>query len=167
LRSKKAAVVWRPLSCQRSAGASGTAKLTVADGTLTGIDVARLAEIASNPLALGDRSGSTAFKLFGGSLTMADGAVTSDDLRAEGSGYAVTLGGKVSLVDASVHGLGTLTTTRPDSPEPPAVIPFVLGGTYDGIVVLPDFGRLPKRSAAELKGAAPSGGPRVEALPPG
>ena len=44
---------------------------------------------------------------------MADGAVTSDDLRAEGSGYAVTLGGKVSLLDASVHGLGTLTTTKP------------------------------------------------------
>ena len=38
-----------------AAGASGTAKLTVADGTLAGIDIARLAEIASNPVALSDR----------------------------------------------------------------------------------------------------------------
>jgi AsmA protein len=150
-----------------AAAVSGTAKLAIADGTLTGIDIARLAEIASNPAALSDHSGSTAFNLFGGSLTMADGAVSSDDLRAEGSGYAVTLGGKVSLVDASVHGLGTLTTIKADSPELPAKIPFVLGGTYDGIVVLPDFARSLKRSAGELKGAASTGDPPLETLPPG
>jgi len=150
-----------------AAGASGTASVAIADGSLSGIDVAQLAEIARNPAALSERSGSTAFNQLGGTLTMADGAVSSADLRAEGNGYAATLAGKVSLTDAAVQGLGTLTIANADSPGQPAEVPFALGGTFQDIVVLPDFGRMEKRNAAELKDADPVGVPPLEPSPHG
>lgn len=150
-----------------AAGASGTARVAIADGRLSGIDVARLAEIARNPAALSERSGSTAFSQLGGTLMMADGAVSSADLRAEGNGYAASFAGKVSFTDASVQGLGTLTTAKADSPGQPAELPFLLGGTYDDVVVLPDFGRMEKRNAAELKDVDPVGAPPIEPTPHG
>jgi AsmA protein len=150
-----------------AASASGTAKVSIADGRLTGVDVVRLAELASNPAAMSDPSGATAFNLISGSFTMADGSMRSDDLRAEGSGYAVTLGGKVSLRDETVQAEGTLTTSRPDSPGQPARVPFAVNGTFGVIAVVPDFGRLPKRSAAELKGVEPISAPLLELAPHG
>jgi AsmA protein len=152
---------------EMAASASGTAKVAIADGRLTGIDVVRLGELASNPAAMSEPSGATAFSLISGSLTMSDGSMRSDDLRAEGSGYAVTLGGKVSLLDQTVQAEGMLTTIKPDRPGLPARVPFAVSGTFDAIAVLPDFGRLPKRSAAELKGAAPPGDPSLEPAPHG
>jgi AsmA protein len=150
-----------------AAGASGTASVAIADGRLSGVDVTRLAEIASNPAALSGRSGSTAFSQLGGTLTMADGAVSSADLRAEGNGYAATFAGKISLEDATVQGLGTLTTAKADSPGHPAEVPFLIGGTYDDMILLPDFGRMEKRNAAELKDGDPAGAPPLEPSPHG
>ena len=151
-----------------AANAAGTATVAIADGQLSGIDVTRLAEIASNPAALSAHSGTTAFKEIDGTLTLADGAVTSADLRAVGTGFAATFGGRISLADASVQGLGTLTTVKADAPGQPAEVPFLLGGTFNDILILPDFGRMTKRSAAELKSPAePVDAPAVETAPHG
>jgi AsmA protein len=148
--------------------AAGTATVAIADGQLSGVDVARLAEIASNPAALSGHSGATAFSQLDGTLTLADGAVTSADLRAVGTGYAATVGGRISLGDSSVQGLGTLTAAKTDSPSQPTEVPFLLGGTFDDILILPDFGRMTKRNAAELKDTGvPIDTPPVETAPHG
>jgi hypothetical protein len=47
-------------------------------------------------------------------------------------------------------------------------VPFVIGGTFGDILVLPDFGRMTKRNAAELKGPdEPVDTPPVETPPHG
>ncbi len=151
-----------------AASATGSATVAIADGRLTGFDVTRLAEAARNPAALGDRSGSTAFSRLDGSLTLADGTVTGADLRAVGTGFAATLGGRISIEDASVQGIGLLTMANAPAAGQSADVPFLLGGTFDNILILPDFDRMTKRNAAELKGAtAPTDAPRSDTAPHG
>jgi AsmA protein len=150
-----------------AANASGTATVAINNGTLSGVDVKQLAEIASNPAVPKERSGSTAFNDFAGTLKMADGTVSSEDLHAAGDGYEATFGGKVSLEDATVRGLGTLISVKAEGADQSAEVPFVLGGTFDDIVVLPDYDRMTKRNAAELKGAEPAVAPVLEAAPHG
>jgi hypothetical protein len=78
------------------------------------------------------------------------------------------VGGRISLGDSSVQGLGTLTAAKTDSPSQPTEVPFLLGGTFDDILILPDFGRMTKRNAAELKDTGvPIDTPPVETAPHG
>jgi AsmA protein len=137
-----------------TAGATGTASIAIADGKLAGIDVAQLAAIARNPAAASDHAGTTAFKRLAATLTIGDGAVRTEDLHVDGNSYVASVSGKVSLADAAVQGTGTLSMAKTDAPDRHDDVPFLLGGTFDDMVVVPDFSRM-TRNAAGLREANP------------
>jgi uncharacterized protein involved in outer membrane biogenesis len=137
---------------------SGNATFAIADGVLTGMEVPRLAAIVNDPNAMAERSGSTAFSALSATLKLASGWVSTDDLHAEGDGFAIAASGKASLSNAAVEGKGTLTMTNAGGdPAQPTEVPFAIGGALYSPTVLPDFARLMKRSAAELRDALPGG----------
>jgi AsmA protein len=123
---------------------AGTAKISLADGTLAGLDVARIAAILGEETAssaAGD--GGTAFSAAVCNLKIAGGAVTTDDLRAEGDNFRIDLAAAASLFDPSVSGRGTLTLGKADAAR---ALPFELSGTWQEPELFPDLGRIIKRS---------------------
>lgn len=134
---------------------SGTARIEIADATLTGLDIGRLAALRKDPRAMSEPAGSTAFTTIALTLGLAGGTLTTGDLWAEGDGYEIDLDGTVGMFDGAVSAKGTLTMVNPDVGDPaaPSDVPFAIVGTWFDPVVLPDFGRLVKRS--ESRAATP------------
>ncbi|MEO8667297.1 MAG: AsmA family protein [Bauldia sp.] len=129
---------------------SGTVKLGLVGGSLAGLDMARIAAIlderaASAPAA----SGSTGFSSGAATLTIADGAITTSDLSAEGTDFRVDLSAQASLFSPAVSGLGTLTIRSATAGDTGTALPFELGGTWREPEIFPDLGRILKRSSIE------------------
>ena len=82
-------------------GLAGTARLSVADGSFADANLVRFGALLGNPAGF-SMSGVTAFRSLTGALTIGDGAVSIDELRAEGDGFELGLSGRASLVDASL-----------------------------------------------------------------
>lgn len=122
---------------------AGTAKVTITDGSLAGLDIRKLAAIATDPAAMKERSGSMPFSEIGCTVRLADRALTTSDLHAEGDGYAIRADGKASLIDASLDGKGSLTVVEADTPTRPTAVPFLVKGKWYEPVLLPDFSRIP------------------------
>ncbi|MBN8996816.1 MAG: AsmA family protein [Rhizobiales bacterium] len=122
-------------------GLSGSAKATLADGALAGLDIARLANIATDPEGVAEKGGSTAFSELGGTLTVAGAKLTSGDIHAEGDGFAIRAEATASVLDASLTGSGTLSVVKPDQPTQPSAVPFLIKGKWSEPVLLPDYAR--------------------------
>jgi hypothetical protein len=104
------------------------------DGTIEGIDLARLpALIAGDAAAAG---GSTAFTAASCTLSFADGSVSTADLAAEGDGFSLRLAGRVSLIDPAIEARGVLSLAS----DPPSEIPFLVDGAIEAPRVRPDLG---------------------------
>lgn len=119
----------------------GTGKLSFTDGSLTGLDIERLANIGSDPQAVAEHRGSASFTELGGTLELGDGKLSSTDLHAEGDGYAIRSEASASLIDASLSGTGTLSVVKPDEPTHPAAVPFLIKGKWNEPILLPDYSR--------------------------
>jgi AsmA protein len=123
---------------------AGTGKVSLADGTLAGFDLSRIAAVLGRDAVAGSGgNGSTAISSATATMKIAEGAISTDDLHAEGPNFRIDLSGQASMLDASVNGRGTLTLGKAgDSGTAVTALPFELGGTWDEPELLPDLGRI-------------------------
>jgi AsmA protein len=128
---------------------SGTARLSIADASLAGIEVRQFASrmAARDAGAIVPGAGATAFSAISATLRLAEGALSTDDFHAEGPGYEVGIAGSASLLTQLVEAKGTLTMANSATAGEPAEIPFAIAGTWRAPVFLPDAERAFKRSA--------------------
>lgn len=122
-------------------GFLGSGKVSLTDGNLAGLDINRLANIATDPQAVAEHRGSVSFTELGGTVQLGDGKLSTSDLHAEGDGYAIRGEASASLIDASLSGAGTLSVVKPDQPTRPAAVPFLIKGKWNEPVLLPDYAR--------------------------
>ena len=133
---------------------AGTAKVSIDNGAVAGIDIAALAGAMKGPGsdAYLPAGGTTAFTTLAATLKLDEGAISTDDLHAEGSGFSVDMAGSASLFSAALDGKGTLRLTGGE----PAAIPFLVSGTWLRPMLLPGGDHAVRRSAAELEKAIPA-----------
>lgn len=128
----------------------GTANLNISDGTLIGIELREIAGLSGGfgVVDSATGTGTVPFKSLTGTLKFADGMIESSDIHAEGTTFAIDLGGQVSLIDAGVQANGVLTAAKEEATtEEWKVIPFVVGGSWNTPYLLPDYERLIRRGA--------------------
>jgi AsmA protein len=141
-------------------GLAGTADLAIADGALVGFELAELADLSGGVDVAdpGAGTGRVPIDTLAGTLQLADGMISSDDLHAEGENYAIDVGGQVSLIDNRVRAKGVLNATRAGSAtHERRDIPFVVSGSWLSPLLLPDYERLIRRGTGEHGAATPVG----------
>jgi AsmA protein len=124
--------------------ATGAARFEVTDGALGGVELAEFAALSGAP-GVSDPAAGTGnipFNALSGSVTLTDGALNSDDLRIAGKTFEAELGAKLDLVTSLIRARGTLEIERARNPHERRSVPFVVGGSWAGPVLLPDFERL-------------------------
>jgi AsmA protein len=139
---------------------NGTATLTAQAGAIAGIDVEQLLRrLERRPLSgNGDfRSGRTPFDRLVVNLKAENGVVSVDDMHIDGPAVRLTVGGQATVPtrDLDLKGVATLvSTTTSDEFD----LPFVVQGSWDEPLMMPDPQSLIRKSGA----AAPllSGKPR-------
>ena len=98
---------WREVA----GGLKGTGKLAITDASLGGFDAGRIAERLrgeDSSAETGDAGPSRNFKATA-NLTIADGAVSTADLHANGPGFEMDLSAETSLASGVLSGAGALT----------------------------------------------------------
>jgi AsmA protein len=142
---------------------NGTATLNAQSGSLTGLDVEQLLRrLERRPLSgSGDfRSGRTAFDQLVVNLKATNGVVSVDDMHIDGPAVRLTVGGQASVPtrDLDLKGVATLVSTATSDEFD---LPFVVQGSWDEPLMMPDPQSLIRRSGA----AAPllNGGKPVNA----
>jgi AsmA protein len=129
---------------------NGTATLNAQSGSLGGIDVEQLLHrLERRPLSgNGDfRSGRTPFDQLTVSLKAEQGVVSVDDMHIDGPAVRLAVGGQASVPtrDLDLKGVATLiSTTATDEFD----LPFIVQGTWDDPIMLPDPQSLIRRSGA-------------------
>jgi AsmA protein len=139
---------------------NGTATLNAQSGALSGIDVEQLLRrLERRPLSgSGDfRSGRTPFDRLVVSLKADKGMVSIDDMHIDGPAVRLELGGQASVPtrDLDLKGVATLVSTATSDEFD---LPFVVQGSWDEPIMLPDPQSLIRRSGAAaplLNGAKP------------
>lgn len=139
---------------------AGTVDLVVSDGALVGFELGELAALSggfsvTDPAA---GTGRVPIKMLEGKLRLADGTISSDDIRAEGDTFTIDLDGQISLIDAGVRARGVLNAARAEaSADERRDIPFVISGSWITPLLLPDYERLIRRGAEERRTTPPVG----------
>jgi uncharacterized protein involved in outer membrane biogenesis len=124
--------------------ATGAARIEITDGAVGGVELAEFAALSGAP-GVSDPaagSGNIPFRTLSGSVTLADAALTSDDLHVTGKTFEAWLSAKLNLATSLVRARGTLEIERARRPNERRSVPFVVGGSWAGPVLLPDFERL-------------------------
>jgi AsmA protein len=127
---------------------NGTANLTGRQGSLVGWNVEQLLRrLERRPLSgTGDfRNGRTPFEKLTADLQIADGTATIEQVSMEGSKVRLGLAGSASIParDFDLHGVAALASG--DAP-PSFELPFVVQGSWDDPILLPDTQALLARS---------------------
>ena len=137
------------------ASLTGRASLSLADGTLDGIDLSRLPDIVADPDGTAAAGGSTNFALASCTLAIADGVATTQDLLVEGAGLALRLAGKAKLAEHTVEARGVLVLGG----DTPRDVPFLVEGEWDAPRLQPDLGNtLPRGDGEPVGEATPTDG---------
>ena len=130
---------------------NGTATLTGTNGALAGLNVEQLLRrLERRPLSGGGefRSGRTPYDKISVALKIVQGTVTVEDVKIEGSAVKLALAGSASIPERELDLKGTaaLTASRPGA----AVfeLPFIVQGSWDDPIMLPDPEALIRRSGA-------------------
>lgn len=112
--------------------ATGTAALTIDDGSLAGFDLAALADDLRDPLAgpVQVAEQRTAFTSLKATATISEGALRTDDLTLSGPDFTLNLVGQGSLVGGAVEARGALHGKGETDP-------IVIGGTWNQPVISP------------------------------
>ena len=130
---------------------NGTATLTGTNGALAGLNVEQLLRrLERRPLSGGGefRSGRTPYDKISVALKIVQGTVTVEDVKIEGSAVKLALAGSASIPERELDLKGTaaLTPSRPGAPV--FELPFIVQGSWDDPIMLPDPEALIRRSGA-------------------
>jgi AsmA protein len=129
---------------------NGTASLTAQAGAVSGLDVEQLLRrLERRPLSgNGDfRNGRTPFDRLAISLKAEQGVVSIADMHIDGPAVRLAVAGQASVPtrDLDLKGVATLVST---STSDEFDLPFVVQGTWDDPIMLPDPQSLIRRSGA-------------------
>ena len=131
---------------------SGTASLTGQNGALAGLNVEQLLRrLERRPLSGGGefRSGRTPFEKIAMALKISRGTVTVEDVKIEGSAVRLALAGSASIPARELDLKGTAALVAASKPEAAAFeLPFIVQGSWDDPIMLPDPEALIRRSGA-------------------
>jgi AsmA protein len=131
---------------------NGTATLTGEHGALAGIDVAQLLHrLERRPLSSSSalRTGRTPFDKLAIALKIAHGTMTVENVKITGPAVRLALAGSASIPARDLDLKGTAALVTADLPNsPPFELPFVVRGSWDDPVMLPDAEALIRRSGA-------------------
>jgi AsmA protein len=129
---------------------SGTAGLTARQGAITGINVEQLLKrLEQKPLsgAAEFRRGRTTYSKLNVLLRFENGTATIEEVRLDGTGVRLALGGSASIPsrDLDLKGTASLVPAATDAGQG-FELPFVVQGPWDDPVMLPDAQSLIQRS---------------------
>jgi len=131
---------------------NGNASLTGQNGAITGLNAEQLLRrLERRPLSGGSefRSGRTPFEKIAVALKIMQGTVTVDDVKIEGSAVRLALAGSASVPSRELDLKGTAALVSAARPETaPFELPFIVQGSWDDPIVLPDPEALIRRSGA-------------------
>jgi AsmA protein len=131
---------------------NGTAGLTGQNGALTGLNVEQLLRrLERRPLSGGGefRTGSTPYDKIIVGLKIAQGTASVEDVKIEGSAVRLALAGTASIPERELDLKGTATLVSAVRPGAAAFeLPFVVQGSWDDPLMLPDAEALIRRSGA-------------------
>jgi AsmA protein len=130
---------------------NGTASLVGQNGALTGLNVEQLLRrLERRPLSGGGefRTGSTPYDRITVGLKIVKGTVSVEDVKIAGSAVQLGLAGTASIPDRELDlkGTATLVSARPNAPA--FELPFIVQGSWDDPLMLPDPEALIRRSGA-------------------
>jgi len=131
---------------------NGTADLTARQGAIAGFNVEQLLKrLEQRPLSIGGdfRRGRTPFDRLTATGKIAQGMATIDEMRVEGGAIRLALGGSASIParDLDLRGTAVLVSATSDA-RPTFELPFVVQGSWDDPIMLPDAQSLISRSNA-------------------
>ena len=131
---------------------NGTATLTGTDGAIAGLNVEQLLRrLERRPLSGGGefRSGRTPYDKITVALKIVQGTVTVEDVKIEGSAVRLALAGSASIPERELDLKGTATLVAASRPGAAAFeLPFIVQGSWDDPIMLPDPEALIRRSGA-------------------
>jgi len=131
---------------------NGTANLVGQDGALLGLNVEQLLRrLERRPLSGGGefRTGRTPFDKIAVALKINQGIVTVDDVKIEGSAVRLALAGSASIPERDLDLKGTASLVAAGKSETAAFeLPFIVQGSWDDPIMLPDPEALIRRSGA-------------------
>jgi len=135
---------------------NGTVNLTSRKGAIVGLNVEQLLKrLEKSPLSGGNalRSGKTPYNLFLVDVKIEQGMVKVDDMRIEGPALRLGLAGSASIPARDLDLTGTASllsapTSGAAEAAPAFELPFVVRGSWDDPLLLPDPQVLIRRSGA-------------------
>ena len=131
---------------------SGTANLTGTDGALAGLNVEQLLRrLERRPLSGGGefRTGRTPFKKIAIALKITQGTVKVENVKLDGTAVRLALAGSASIPERELDLKGTAALVADAKPgATPFELPFVVQGSWDDPIMLPDPEALIRRSGA-------------------
>jgi AsmA protein len=131
---------------------NGTATLTGRDGALSGLNIEQLLRrLERRPLSGGGdfRSGRTPYSKIAISLKIVDGTVGVDELKIDGPTVKLALAGSASIPMRELDLKGTAALVAASrSGSDPFSLPFVVQGSWEDPLMLPDAEALIRRSGA-------------------
>jgi AsmA protein len=131
---------------------TGTATLMGQNGALAGLNVEQLLRrLERRPLSGGGefRTGSTPYDKIDVGLKIVNGTATVDDMKIDGAAVRLALAGSASIPERDLDLKGTaalVVAARPGAQ--PFELPFVVQGSWDDPIMLPDPEALIRRSGA-------------------
>lgn len=131
---------------------NGTASLTGTNGALAGLNVEQLLRrLERRPLSGGGefRSGRTPYDKITVGLKINQGMVTAEDVKIESAAVVLALVGSASIPARELDLKGTAALVAPPKPgAAPFELPFIVQGSWDDPIMLPDPESLIRRSGA-------------------
>ena len=131
---------------------NGTATLTGTNGALAGLNVEQLLRrLERRPLSGGGefRTGRTPYEKIAIALKITKGMVTVDDVTIDGAAVKLALAGTASIPERELDLKGTAALVAPPRPgATPFELPFIVQGSWDDPIMLPDPEALIRRSGA-------------------
>ena len=119
---------------------------------MTGVNVEQLLRrLERRPLSGGGdyRTGRTPFEKLMINLSIADGMVTADEIRLDGSAVRLALGGKAFIPTRDLDFQGTASLVLPSGTEGAGFeLPFMVRGAWDDPLMLLDTQSLIRRAPA-------------------
>ena len=131
---------------------TGTASLSGANGAIAGLDVAQLLRrLERRPLSGGGefRTGRTAYDKLTLDVRIVNGKAAVQDMSIAGAAVHMALNGSASIPERDLDLKGTaalVTASRPGGT--PFSLPFIVQGSWDDPIMLPDPEALLRRSGA-------------------